>query len=196
VTVYDNYTAPQSGGRFHWNGVYRSADDTIEEDIHQVFAASTLSAYYLPFSNMSSSGRLSRFSYSLEFIDTSGARIGMSAFNVDLSLFPLPANSTGILAWPDGAFDGVGIQLPSSFKLRIRLFDPVGIVANDLGFPFGGPVTAGYSAPGMRNVTTNSDIALTGEDTLEFFIRGRVIPCPSVGFSASIGVCFALRRRR
>ena len=194
--LYDNYTSPGSGGTFHWNGVYRSMDDVIADDVVQVYDVARMSAYYVPFSNMSPSGRLSMFSYFVQFRDRAGTLLGTTAFTVDLSIFPLPPNSSGVLLWPDGAFDAQDIRLPRTYFLEMRLYEPIGIAPSDLGLPYGGPVTLGYSDSGFFNRTRGEFVDLGENNTLEFLIRGVPIPSPPAVMPLALLVLFGPTRAR
>jgi len=197
VTVYDNYTAPGDGGLSRFNGVYASQDHQIEDDIGSPVQQSQMSAYYILFSNRSATSRLDRFSYELEFVALSGQSLGISAFSVDLSLFPLPTQSTGVLRWPDGSLLSQNIMLPGEFLIRQRLFDPVGIAASELGMPFGGPRTVGSSSTGFQNLTTGQFVDLGDTNTLRIRIRGNVVPSPPSAASLfAASSLLALRRRR
>lgn len=197
VTVYDNYTAPGEGGQSIARGVYASLDHVIQDDIGSPISQSQMSAYYILFSNRSSVSRLSRFSYSVEFVALTGQSLGVSAFTVDLSLFPLPTQSTGVLGWPDGSLLTQNIFLPNEFFIRQRLFDPIGISANDLGVPYGGPQTVGSSSSGFLNQTTNQFADLGSSNSLMFRIRGNMVPTPSTtSLLLATSTLLTLRRRR
>jgi hypothetical protein len=175
--------------------VYASEDRITQDDIEISEPAALLNSYYVLFSNRSSTSLLSRFDYSIEFIGLNGEFLGVSAFTVDLSLNPLRANSSGVLLWPDGAFTSLGIVLPSHFYLRQRLSNPVGIAANDLGVPYGGPQTSGLSSPGAFDFTLGQTVDL-GADSLMFRIRGDIAPSPSSASLLAASSLLALRRRR
>ena len=125
-----------------------------------------------------------------------GQSLGVSAFTVDLSLFPLPTQSTGVLRWQDGALLSQNIMLPAEFLIRQRLFDPVGIAASELGMPFGGPRTVGSSSTGFQDLTTGQFVDLGDTNTLRIRIRGNVVPSPSFAALLAPSSLLVLRRRR
>lgn len=197
ATIYDNYTSPAEGGRTGRGGVYASEDHVIQDDIRGVEWPSLLNSYYLLFSNRSSTSRLSEFTYSMEFVDQEGQAFGYHFITVDLSLFPLPENSTGVLGWGDGAFTGLNVTLPEQFSIRQRLYEPVGIRAADLGVPYGGPRTLGESNAGFLDATTGVFVGLPEPHSLVFKLRADPVPGPaalSLAVVTSSG--FAARRRR
>lgn len=191
MTVYGNY-----GGSTRLGGVYSSGDRLLRDDIVSAVPESILSSYYILFSNCSTTAELLRFDYLIEFVSETGTVFGSSGFTVNLSANPLPAQTSGVLQWPDGSFSSLGVVLPSQFFLRQRLSNAVGIASSNLGVVYGGPQTAGFSQPGIQDLSLGQFVDLGPTNSLMFRIRGNVVPSPSSAAILSTSSLLALRRRR